>query len=100
MRNMTKKETKTTTNANLMFDIVNILQQEVDSIAKNKFGYDKETPPIFRVSILYGEKDETHKIILTIEHGGQFSMVIFPKNNTFDYITIEEEMGYLFGATV
>jgi hypothetical protein len=101
---MPKKNKKTSSCSScedLMLDIIGTLQQKVDIIAKEKFGYDIEHPPVFYVSILYAEKDMHHQIVLTVIHGGAcFSRVIFPKNKTFDYIPLEEEMGYSFNATI
>lgn len=82
-----------------------VLQEEVNRITKEK--YEKEDRHIeFTVSILLKDNAresqfDNHKIILTINHAGFCrSRIIFPKLSGFEYANLEEEMMYLYNATV
>lgn len=84
---------------NNFLGIVNVLQENVDMIAKYKYKNDK-CPPSFTVSILYGEEKADDRIILTVTHGDSFSKQIFPKKSIYDYEPLEKEIEYLYNATV
>jgi hypothetical protein len=81
-------------------DIVEIIQQQVDLIAKEKYK-DDPCPPVFQVSILY-EDSNTHKLIMTITHlGNSFSTILFPQPKMkFGYESIEWEMTQLYNQTM
>ncbi|HDU1390349.1 TPA: hypothetical protein REV55_002189 [Staphylococcus pseudintermedius] len=82
-----------------------LLQKQVNKMQeKRRFGVNDEKAK-FIVSILINtiskDENEEHKILLSILHNGyQYSRIIFPKCNNFDYIPLELEMEYLFNATV
>lgn len=83
--------------------IEQILQDEVDNITEKKYNnYEID----FTVSVLLKDNAresqlDGHKIILTINHGGFCrSRIVFPKLSGFEYMSLEEEMEYLFNATV
>lgn len=85
--------------------IEQILQDEVDELTMKKYEkYDRNIE--FTVSVLLKDNAkesqlDSHKIILTINHEGFCrSRIIFPKRSGFDYMSIEEEMEYLFNSTV
>lgn len=84
---------------NLNLDIIGLLNEYVNEIAKTKWCKD-ECPPKFVVSI-FGD-GEQQKILLTVSHlGYNFSEVIFPKPDaTYGYETIEQEMTWLYNRTM
>lgn len=88
-------------------DIISAIQQQVDLICEEKYGDDKDSPPVFTVSLLYEDsdedkKDKDHKICLTISHmESSFTKVIFPKKEqVFGYDSLEEDMKYLYNRTM
>lgn len=47
------------------------------------------------------QNKEPHKIILTCIHDNQHhSRIIFPKTSEFEYMSLEEEMEYLYNSTM
>lgn len=89
-------------------DIISAIQKQVDLICDEKYGDDKDTPPVFIVSLLYEDlpdvvkKDKDHKICLTISHMEScFTKVIFPRvEQVFGYDSLEEDMKYLYNRTM
>ena len=85
--------------------MLDILQKRIDSIREEKYKEESEEDLDFYINYLLSPNDsgsdESGKIILTIDHhGNMLSRVIFPKSSHFEYLSIEEEMDYLYNATM
>ncbi|WP_277630380.1 hypothetical protein [Atopococcus tabaci] len=85
--------------------MINAIQKEVDKIKDSKWPTEVEDDLIFTVNLLItpndSESKESDKIILTVNHHGIIlSRVIFPKTSHFECLPLEEEMTYLYNATM
>lgn len=85
--------------------MIDALKKEVDKLRKNKYPDEKQEDLQFDIGYLITPNDskttETDKIIMTINHHGlKLSRVIFPKTSHFQYLSLEDEMKYLFNATM
>ena len=85
--------------------IEELLQTQVEKLQKKRqFGIN-DMKAEFIVSVLIDtnskERDGEHKILLSVIHNGyQYSRIIFPKYNNFEYMSLESEMEYLYNATI
>lgn len=85
--------------------IEEILQERVNVIRKTNFADEHEDSLKFEVGLLIGslneKEDSTDKIVLSINHHGlKLSRILFPKISHFDYESLEDEMKYLYNATM
>lgn len=79
--------------------LIDVIQDAVDNISKDYWKTD-ECPPVFVVSQLI--KNETHEILLTIQHlGSSFSKVLFPQiDSNYGYESLLSEMKELYSLTM
>ena len=82
-------------------NIIELIQKEVNAIAKTKFAND-ECPPEFIVSVLFERDMNEQKPILTIKHlGSSFSRILFPQSDSlYGYEELEKEVVSLYNQTM
>jgi hypothetical protein len=80
--------------------IIDIVNDEVQKIAKEMYKNDK-CKPVFMVSVFTKEEKED-TIMLTVTHSGHsFSKIIFPKKNCYyGYSSLEDEISGLYNRTM
>lgn len=86
-------------NNNLM-DIINVLQDKVQELAKEEWKND-DCPPEFWVS-LNNENMDNQNIIITVSHMGyKFTERLFPRKNTeYGYGSILDQMKNMYNQTM
>lgn len=87
-------------NALFNLDIINIINKEVQRLAKEEWDGD-QCPPIFSVS-LNNEDTDQQSIIITIEHlGSKFSWNLFPRSDAkWGYDSVLHLMVNMYNRTM
>ena len=82
-------------------DIIDCIQDRVDILVKDKYSWDTQCYPEFKVSVLWANEDN-QQIILTYTHlSRSVSRVLFPvKDNYYGYDFLEEVVENLFNQTM
>lgn len=85
--------------------MIDALKKEVNRIREKDYPDERKEDLQFDVGYLIkpsdGNAKDTDKIILTVNHHNlKLSRVIFPKTSHFEYMSLKEEMQYLFNATM
>ena len=82
------------------FDIVSIIDEKVQQIAKD-FWSDDKCPPEFWVS-LNNEDANNQSIMISIKHlGSKFTERLFPRNDTdYGYGSVMEQMFNMYNQTM
>lgn len=88
-------------NGGYLKDIIDCIQDGVDTIVEKCYASDEICPPTFVISILY-ENKESQKILLNCTHAGRtFSRVLFPRDDSFyGYSSLGEFVEYLYNQTM
>lgn len=81
--------------------IIEIIDREIQKIAKDRFADDKVCPPEFWVS-LNNEDMKNQKIMITVNHCGvKFTECIFPRDDAFfGYNSVEDQMINMYNQTM
>lgn len=82
-------------------DIIDCIQDRVDILVKDKYSWDTQCYPEFKVSVLWANEDN-QQIILTCTHlSRSVSRVLFPvKDNYYGYDFLGEVVEDLFNQTM
>lgn len=85
--------------------MIEALQKEVEKIRVDSFHDEKDEDLSFTVNLLIVPNDNKNKdddkVILTVNHHGYIlSRVIFPKSSHYEYLSLRDEMSYLYNATM
>lgn len=85
--------------------MIEYLQSAVEKIREDEWPDEKSEELSFTVNLLIAPNDDGNKdvdkVILTVNHHSYIlSRVIFPKSSHYEYLSLRDEMSYLYNATM